>query len=260
MSVTQATADHGAQHHHVPLRVVGLLVAAAFFRSPTDGGVVRARAAVREQSAVSEVEVVVLVVLGPLGLGRVATIVDGVLASGVAVPVVVCGRTDRSCRQLAARSGFRALGWCDDMSEVMAAANVVVTSTGALMFAEVLIAELPAVCATPQPGTARPLPPSRAHLGWRHGRGRPPTSQLPLWPLPSPTVFPVGDRPALYRRRVRQGALSGSRPGGRTPRRPPGPSWGQRWICTSKGCNNRVRARVASMQATAPRTAGMVSR
>lgn len=152
LTVTQATADHGSSQYAVPMQVGGPLVAAAFSRPTTSPAAAAARAAIRAQWGVDDATPVALVLTGSLGMGDVSATVDAVLAGGVAVPVVACGRNERLRRQLSDQLGARALSWRDDMPDLMAAADVLITNAGGLSFTEALVAGLPAVCFAPIPG------------------------------------------------------------------------------------------------------------
>ena len=68
------------------------------------------------------------------------------------MPVVACGRNQALRRKLSVRLGPRALGWRDDVPELMAASDVLVTNAGGLSFTEALVTGLPAVCFAPLPG------------------------------------------------------------------------------------------------------------
>jgi UDP-N-acetylglucosamine:LPS N-acetylglucosamine transferase len=87
-----------------------------------------------------------------LGLGDVEGTVEAVLAGGAAVPLVVCGRNEGLRRKLAGRLGPRALGWRDDVPDLMAASDVLVTNAGGLSFTEALVIGLPAVSFAVLPG------------------------------------------------------------------------------------------------------------
>lgn len=155
LTVTQATADQGLQDYHVPMQVGGPLVSEAFSRPPDGPAAVRGRAVVRAELGLAADTPVALVLGGSLGLGDVTATVEAVLSGGAAVPVVVCGRNERLRRQLAFRLGNRALGWRDDMPDLMAAADVLITNAGGLSFTEALVSGLPAVCFIPIPGHGR---------------------------------------------------------------------------------------------------------
>jgi UDP-N-acetylglucosamine:LPS N-acetylglucosamine transferase len=93
-----------------------------------------------------------LVVAGSWGVGQIETTAAEVEASGVATPVVVCGRNEELRRRLA-KSGVRyALGWVDDMPRLMQAVNVLVENAGGLMALEGMASGLPVATYRPIPG------------------------------------------------------------------------------------------------------------
>jgi UDP-N-acetylglucosamine:LPS N-acetylglucosamine transferase len=79
-------------------------------------------------------------------------VVRSITSSGVGEVVVLCGRNDRLRKQLSAQPGVVALGWRDDVPELMAAADVLVHNAGGLSLTEALTAGLPAVTYRPIPG------------------------------------------------------------------------------------------------------------
>jgi processive 1,2-diacylglycerol beta-glucosyltransferase len=113
----------------------------------------RDRAAVRRALGWTPRDPLVLIMAGSSGsLGRLEE------ATGVAIGleppcqvVAVTGRDDDLRRRLLARSRhtgerLRVLGYADNVRDLMAAADAIVTKAGAVTLAEALAAELPAVC------------------------------------------------------------------------------------------------------------------
>jgi UDP-N-acetylglucosamine:LPS N-acetylglucosamine transferase len=92
-----------------------------------------------------------LVAAGSWGVGRVAQTAAEVAASGVATPVVVCGRNER-LRERLDRAGVPALGWVDDMPLLMRAVDVLVENAGGLMAMEGMATGLPVATYRPIPG------------------------------------------------------------------------------------------------------------
>ena len=95
-----------------------------------------------------------LVVAGSWGVGRVAVTAAEIRATGVATPVVVCGRNDALRRRLA-RRGLLALGWVSDMPALMRAVDILVENAGGLMAMEGIASGLPVVTYRPIPGHGR---------------------------------------------------------------------------------------------------------
>jgi UDP-N-acetylglucosamine:LPS N-acetylglucosamine transferase len=73
-----------------------------------------------------------LVVAGSWGVGDVEATVRDILATGAAVPVVVCGRNAGLRGRLAGTARVIALGWVDDMPSLMRAVDVIVHNAGGL--------------------------------------------------------------------------------------------------------------------------------
>jgi UDP-N-acetylglucosamine:LPS N-acetylglucosamine transferase len=148
LTVTAATAAHGAAAYGVALEVAGPLVPARFAQRLPAGDLV----ALRAEFACGD-RPLALLAAGSLGLGDVRTTVDDVVAAGAAA-VVLCGRNDPLRRSLTG-PGVVALGWRDDVHRLMQAADVLVQNAGGLSFTESLVAGLPAVTYRPIPGHGR---------------------------------------------------------------------------------------------------------
>jgi processive 1,2-diacylglycerol beta-glucosyltransferase len=148
VTVTEATARMGEQVYQTPMRAVGGLVSARF-AEPVDPA---RRQAVRAELGLSRDGLVVLLATGSLGMGDVPNVVRSITSSGVGEVVVLCGRNDGLRKQLSTRPGVVALGWRDDVPELMAAADVLVHNAGGLSLTEALTAGLPPVTFRPIPG------------------------------------------------------------------------------------------------------------
>lgn len=148
VTVTEATARMGEQVYQTPMRAVGGLVSDRF-AEPVDPA---RRQALRAELGLSPDGLVVLLATGSLGMGDVPNVVRSITSSGIGEVVVLCGRNDRLRKQLAAQPGVVALGWRDDVPELMAVADVLVHNAGGLSLTEALTAGLPAVTYRPIPG------------------------------------------------------------------------------------------------------------
>jgi UDP-N-acetylglucosamine:LPS N-acetylglucosamine transferase len=148
ITVTEATARHGYEVYHTPMQAVGGLVSPRFAEQPDPAR----RTQLRAELGLSPDGLVVLLATGSLGMGDVPNVVRSIMASGIAEVVVLCGRNDRLRKQLSAQSGVVALGWRNDVPELMAAADVLVHNAGGLSLTEALTAGLPAVTYRPIPG------------------------------------------------------------------------------------------------------------
>ena len=139
LTVTPWAAQQGSQTYRVAMRPAGPLVPARF------GTVEPARReALRAELGLDPHRHVALLVTGSLGLGEVEHSARQVLAAGL-VPLVLCGRNQALQHRLAAVPGIVALGWRDDVHELMHAADVLVHNAGGLTFTEAMVAGLPAV-------------------------------------------------------------------------------------------------------------------
>lgn len=148
VTVTEATARMGEQVYQTPMRAVGGLVSARFAK-PVDPS---RRQAVRAELGLSPDGLVVLLATGSLGMGDVPNVVRSITSLGVGEVVVLCGRNDGLRKQLSTQPGVVALGWRDDVPELMAAADVLVHNAGGLSLTEALTAGLPPVTFRPIPG------------------------------------------------------------------------------------------------------------
>jgi UDP-N-acetylglucosamine:LPS N-acetylglucosamine transferase len=148
VTVTEATARMGELAYQTPMQAVGGLVSARF-AEPVDPA---RRQALRAELGLSPDGLVVLLATGSLGMGDVPNVVRSITSSGVGEVVVLCGRNDRLRKQLSAQPGVVALGWRDDVPELMAAADVLIHNAGGLSLTEALTAGLPAVTYRPIPG------------------------------------------------------------------------------------------------------------
>jgi UDP-N-acetylglucosamine:LPS N-acetylglucosamine transferase len=92
-----------------------------------------------------------LVAAGSWGVGRVEQAATEILRTGLATPVVVCGRNEHLRARLA-RTGLPALGWVDDMPRLMKAVDLLVENAGGLMALEGMATGLPVATYRPIPG------------------------------------------------------------------------------------------------------------
>ncbi len=118
------------------------------------------RSAARAACGLAPTGFVVLVTGGSLGFGKLPAVVDAVLAAGSDVQaVVLCGRADRLRRRLSERglpaARLVALGWTDAVPDLVAAADVVLSTAGGMIASEALACARPVVFAAPVPGHGR---------------------------------------------------------------------------------------------------------
>jgi UDP-N-acetylglucosamine:LPS N-acetylglucosamine transferase len=134
------------------VRVAAPAVAPAFH--PRD------RSAARAAAGLPADRFVVLVTGGSLGFGGLERVVDAVLGAGERVQaVVLCGRNERLRSRLRARGlpvdRLLARGWTDRVPELVAAADLVLTTAGGMIASEALAGGRPVLFATPVPGHGR---------------------------------------------------------------------------------------------------------
>lgn len=150
-TVTDATARQGMARYGMPMRATGALVPPAF----SSTGIPARRCAMRGQLGLSQHRPVALVVTGSLGLGAVPAAVQATVRTGICDALVLCGRNEKLRRSLGSLPGVTALGWRDDVPDLMAACDLLIHNAGGLSLTEALVAGLPAVTFQPLPGHGR---------------------------------------------------------------------------------------------------------
>ncbi|MGH3794820.1 MAG: MGDG synthase family glycosyltransferase [Pseudonocardiaceae bacterium] len=148
VTVTEATARMGRMVYRTPMTAVGGLVSTHF----THRSDATRRDKMRAELGLSPDGTVALVVAGSLGTGDVPHTVRTISSSGVAQVVVLCGRNKHLHKKLSGEDGVIALGWRDDIPDLMAAADVLVHNAGGLSVTEALTVGLPTVTFRPIPG------------------------------------------------------------------------------------------------------------
>lgn len=93
-----------------------------------------------------------LVTGGSLGIGELEASAKDILASGLMTPVVACGRNEQLRERLSKIPGIVALGWRDDLVDVIAACDCVVQNAGGFTSLEALSAGTPVVTYRPIAG------------------------------------------------------------------------------------------------------------
>lgn len=92
-----------------------------------------------------------LVTGGSLGIGELERAARDVAASGVMMPVVACGENGALARHLD-RAGITALGWRDDLRDVIDSCHCVVQNAGGFTSLEALASGTPVLTYLPIPG------------------------------------------------------------------------------------------------------------
>ena len=95
---------------------------------------------------------IALVVGGSMGIGELASAAADIAATGLAVPVVVCGHNAALVRRLADIPGVVALGWRDDLPALLAAADCVIQNAGGFTSLEAMAAGVPVITYRCLPG------------------------------------------------------------------------------------------------------------
>jgi UDP-N-acetylglucosamine:LPS N-acetylglucosamine transferase len=88
---------------------------------------------------------IALIVGGSWGVGALESTMEDVAATGVALPVVLCGTDIAKRDRLAMRGLGPALGWVDEMDRLLRASDVVVQNAGGLTSLEALASGVPVV-------------------------------------------------------------------------------------------------------------------
>ena len=150
LTVTDGTAAQGRADYGVPMTAAGPLVPERFSRACSRRRLQQLRAELGLAAGVP----VALLVAGSLGLGDLVPSVRHVAAAGV-LPLVLCGRNERLRERVARVPTAVALGWRDDVHELMELADVLVHNAGGLSFTEAVVSGLPAVSYRCIPGHGR---------------------------------------------------------------------------------------------------------
>jgi UDP-N-acetylglucosamine:LPS N-acetylglucosamine transferase len=88
---------------------------------------------------------IALVTGGAHGIGQLERAAADIAASGAATPVVLCGHNTALRNRLHARDGVSALGWRDDLPDLLGSVDVVVQNAGGFTSQEALAAGVPLV-------------------------------------------------------------------------------------------------------------------
>lgn len=144
LTAAEHTAQEVRRRYGVPAESAGPLVAPRFRAMSRPQARAAARQQLRLELGIGAEDVVALLLLGSLGIGGVRRAALALAAAGIR-PVVMCGRNDRLRRRLARLSGVVALGWREDVPELIAASDVVINNAGGLSLTESFVVGVPAV-------------------------------------------------------------------------------------------------------------------
>jgi UDP-N-acetylglucosamine:LPS N-acetylglucosamine transferase len=107
-----------------------------------------------------------LIVAGSWGVGAVEQTALDIANTGLAVPVVACGRNEALYRRLGDSSHAIALGWVDDMASLMRTCHVVVQNAGGLSSLEALASGVPVITYRCLPGHGYANADGLERAGW----------------------------------------------------------------------------------------------
>lgn len=107
-----------------------------------------------------------LVVAGSWGVGSVGRSAREIADTGLATPVVVCGRNDSLRRRLSRNSRIITLGWVDDMATLIRACDVVIQNAGGLTSLESLTSGVPVLTYRCLPGHGETNATALDEAGW----------------------------------------------------------------------------------------------
>lgn len=138
MAVHPIPAEQARHHGATAVTVTGPVVNPAF--APATRA---ERLAARARFGLPELGPLALLVAGSWGVGSVREAATEILGTGIAVPVVVCGRNKLLADRLRRDGIQHAFGWVDDMPGLMRACDIVVQNAGGLSSLEALASGLP---------------------------------------------------------------------------------------------------------------------
>lgn len=107
-----------------------------------------------------------LISAGSWGVGSVVATARDVAATGLAVPVVMCGRNVRLRRRLSLQPQVVALGWVDDTASLMRAGDLLIQNAGGLTCLEALATRLPVLTYRSLAGHGRHNAAALDESGW----------------------------------------------------------------------------------------------
>lgn len=134
------------------VRVVEPLVPTVGAQRPADEV---SRRALRVRLGLSERARLALVTGGSLGIGELAHTATDITATGLATPVVLCGENEQLRRRLSAQPDVVALGWRDDVADLLVSVDCVVQNAGGFTSLEALAAATPMLSYRCIPGHGR---------------------------------------------------------------------------------------------------------
>jgi UDP-N-acetylglucosamine:LPS N-acetylglucosamine transferase len=139
-----------APKYHVEVNQVRPLVGEKFSKDTTS-----TRIAMRQHLGIHSTELLIVIVSGSLGIGKVSKTVSEILRRPGTRVLILCGHNEDLRMEMQYCNGVIALGWRMDLEKLYAAADVMVHNAGGMSFAEALVIGLPVVMYLPIPGHGR---------------------------------------------------------------------------------------------------------
>ena len=140
LALHEVAAAQARAHGAGDIRIAGPAVRPIFAPVAPDD-----RAELRERFLLPQADRLALVVAGSWGVGEIEESVRDIAATGLATPVVACGR-NRALASRIRRSGVgHAVGWTSDMPALINACDVVVQNAGGLTSLEALTCGVPVI-------------------------------------------------------------------------------------------------------------------
>jgi UDP-N-acetylglucosamine:LPS N-acetylglucosamine transferase len=148
LALDPVAAAQAARHGAKDIEICQPLVGPAF--RPVRSAAERTRERIR--FGLPEDQPVALITAGSWGVGEVEQTAKEIAASGVAVPVTVCGHNTALRDKLNASGTGIALQWVEDMPALLRASDVVVQNAGGLTSLEAMASGVPVVSYRCLPG------------------------------------------------------------------------------------------------------------
>jgi hypothetical protein len=140
LALHDVAADQARGHGAADVRTVRPAVRPVFAPvSPDD------RAELRERFLLPQAERLALVVAGSWGVGDIEESVRDIAATGLATPVVACGRNRALAARIRRAGTGHAVGWTTEMPALINACDVVVQNAGGLTSLEALTCGVPVI-------------------------------------------------------------------------------------------------------------------
>lgn len=148
LALHEVAAEEARRRHAQGVHVCGPAVPPEFHPASSAAEKLKARA----QFGLPDDEPLAILVAGAGGMGDVRKSAREIADTGLAKPVVVCGRNDAVREDLEADGAAIALGWMDDMPTLLRGCDVAVQNAGGLSSLEALATGLPTLTYHSLPG------------------------------------------------------------------------------------------------------------